>query len=69
MSYKYFSFVDDLRKVLSMERISRKQDRSRACLENGNIKIVKRTGKWSLFGKAKYLQPHEALFLMEIVSF
>lgn len=52
-----------------MERISRKQDRSRACLENGQIRIVKRMGKWSLFGKAKYLQPHEALFLMEIVSF
>lgn len=51
-----------------MERISRKQDRSRACLENGDIKIVKRMGKWSLFGKSNYLQSHEALFLMEIVS-
>lgn len=61
--------TDDLRKVLSMERISRKQDRSRACLEDGLIKIAKRMGKWSLFGKSKYLLPHEALFLMEIVGF
>lgn len=51
-----------------MERISKKSARSTANIENGKIKIIKRIGKWSGIDAHDYLQPHEALFLMEIVS-
>lgn len=61
-------FSDDLRKVLSLERIALKNDRSIASIENDVIKIVKRQGKWDGFeSTGSVLEPHEALFLMEIV--
>lgn len=67
-SIQISNILDDFRKVLSMERVSLKQDRSTACFEDGKIKIVKRHGKWNMFeSRGSYLEPHEALFLMEIV--
>lgn len=60
--------LDDLRKVLSLERVVQKGSRSVASLENGVIKIIKRTGKWESFeSTGTFLEPHEALFLMETV--
>lgn len=59
---------DDLRKVLSIERISKRNTRSIAILKDGKIKITKRVGKLTLVGVHDYLEPHEALFLMEVVS-
>lgn len=60
---------DDLRKVLEMERVALKCDRSIATLDNGVIKVVKRQGKWDSFeSTGSYLEAHEALFLMEMVS-
>lgn len=51
-----------------MERVALKQDRSIASLEDGVIKLVKRQGKWDGFeSTGSYLEPHEALFLMEVV--
>lgn len=51
-----------------MERVALKHDRSIASLENGLIKIVKRQGKWDGFeSTGSYLEPHEALFMMEMV--
>lgn len=51
-----------------MERVALKHDRSIASLENGQIKIVKRQGKWDGFeSTGSYLEPHEALFMMEMV--
>lgn len=52
-----------------MERVALKCDRSIASLDNGVIKVVKRQGKWDGFeSTGSYLEPHEALFLMEMVS-
>lgn len=59
---------DDLRKVLSVERLSKRNARSIAIFEEGKIKITKRVGKATLVGVHDYLEPHEALFLMEVVS-
>lgn len=51
-----------------MERVALKHDRSVAKIEDGKIKLVKRQGKWEAFeSTGMYLEPHEALFLMEIV--
>lgn len=62
------NILDDLRKMLSMERVALKHDRSIASLENGLIRIVKRQGKWDGFeSTGTYLEPHEALFMMEMV--
>lgn len=69
MNFKQFHPLDDLRKVLSLERITLKGSRSVALLENGVIKIVKRTGKWDGYeSTGTILEPHEALFLIETVS-
>lgn len=65
---QFFETLDDLRKVLSLERVLQKGSRSVASLENGIIRIVKRTGKWEGFeSTGTLLEPHEALFLMETV--
>lgn len=54
--------------MLSLERVVQKGSRSVASLENGIIRIVKRTGKWEGFeSTGTLLEPHEALFLMETV--
>lgn len=51
-----------------MERVALKHDRSIASFEDGKIKLVKRQGKWDGFeSSGTYLEPHEALFMMEIV--
>lgn len=50
-----------------MERIARGPDRSTAHIENGLVKIVRRVGKWNLFGSGNQLKWHEALYLMEMV--
>lgn len=51
-----------------MERVALKLDRSVASIEDGKIKLIKRQGKWDAFEPAgDYLEPHVALFLMEIV--
>lgn len=63
-----FHISDDLGKVLALERVTLKGSRSIASLENGRIKIIKRTGKWDGFeSTGALLEPHEALFLMEVV--
>lgn len=59
--------ADDLRRLISMERIARRSDRSTAHIENGSLKIVRRVGKWKLFGSSDSLKWHEALYLMEMV--
>lgn len=59
--------ADDLRRLISMERIARRSDRSTAHIENGSLKIVQRVGKWKLFGSSDSLKWHEALYLMEMV--
>lgn len=64
---KSFRFSDDLRRLISLERIARGSDRSTAHIENGSVKIVRRVGKWNLFGSGNHLQWHEALYLMEMV--
>lgn len=51
-----------------MERVSLKNDRSIAIIENEKIKIIKRQGKWDVFETfGSYLEPHVALFLIELV--
>lgn len=60
-------FPDDLRRLISMERIARGSDRSTAHIENDLIKIVRRVGKWKFIGSENYLKWHEALYLMEMV--
>lgn len=60
---------DDLRHLISMERIAKRSARSIAHIENGLVKIVRRMGKWKHFGLTNYLKWHEALYLMEVVSF
>lgn len=63
------NILDDLRMLLSMERIALKNERSTASIENGKIKIVRRQGKWDgLESSGSYLVPHEALYLVEMVS-
>lgn len=65
---RFLNNLDDLRKVLSLERVVQKGSRSVAAFENGIIKIIKRTGKWESFeSTGTFLEPHEALFLMETV--
>lgn len=60
--------TDNLWKVLSLERISLQNERSTAIIENGKIKMTKRLGKWDVFETSgQYLEPHVALFYMEIV--
>lgn len=67
-NFEQFNILDDLRKVLSLERVVQKGSRSVASLENGVIKIIKRTGKWEGFeSTGTFLEPHEALFLIETV--
>lgn len=61
------SFSDDLRRVISMERIAKRSVRSTAHIEDGLVKIVKRVGKWKQIGSSNFLKWHEALFLMEMV--
>lgn len=54
--------------MLSLERVAPEGTRSIASLENGIIKIIKRTGKWEGFeSTGNFLEPHEALFLIETV--
>lgn len=53
---QFFETLDDLRKVLSLERVLQKGSRSVASLENGIIRIVKRTGKWEGFGLILFLK-------------
>lgn len=68
MNGKFINILDDLRKMLSLERVSPKGSRSVASLENGIIKIIRRTGKWDgLESTGTFLEPHEALFLIELV--
>lgn len=50
-----------------MERIARRSDRSTAHIENGLVKIVRRVGKWKLFGSSNHLKWHEAMYLIEVV--
>ncbi|XP_055325075.1 uncharacterized protein LOC129579243 [Sitodiplosis mosellana] len=61
------SYQDDLRKVLSMERVALQNERSTAVIEDGKIKVTKRQGKWDVFeSSGQYLEPHVALFYMEL---
>lgn len=51
-----------------MERVALRHERSIAIIEDGKIRLTKRQGKWDVFESAgQYLEPHVALFLMEIV--
>lgn len=66
---KLSTIPDDLRMLLSMERLALKNERSIAFIENGKIKIIRRQGKWDGFeSNRSYLEPHEALYLIEMVS-
>ncbi|XP_031620760.1 uncharacterized protein LOC116339184 isoform X2 [Contarinia nasturtii] len=61
------SYQDDLRKVLSMERIAIRHERSTAVIEYGKIRLTKKQGRWDIFqSSGQYLEPHLALFLIEI---
>lgn len=61
-------FADNLRRLLSADRISRTSERSTAhILANGQIQFDKKTGKSAPFGQKNYLKPYEALYLMQIV--
>lgn len=62
------TFSDDLFRLISSERIARAIDRSQADLcDDGKIIVTRRTGKWYSFGTANCLDPHEALYLIEMV--
>lgn len=66
---QFFFIPDDLKKLISTERVARNNDRSQAVLcSDGQIIVERKTGKWNLFGKLNYLEPHEALYLMEMVN-
>lgn len=51
-----------------MERVALQNERSTAIIEDGRIKVTKRVGKWDAFElSGQYLEPHVALFYMELV--
>uniref|UniRef100_A0A182QNW7 tRNA-splicing endonuclease subunit Sen54 N-terminal domain-containing protein n=1 Tax=Anopheles farauti TaxID=69004 RepID=A0A182QNW7_9DIPT len=65
---------EQLRLLLSQERVSNLDSISEGCWENDEqrVRITKLEGKWQTFGyedsTGKYVESHEALFLMEMVQ-
>ncbi|XP_050091070.1 uncharacterized protein LOC126574759 [Anopheles aquasalis] len=63
---------DDLRRLLAQQRVSKSECISEGVWENDNrrVRIVRAEGKWQAFGyedsSGKYVDSHEALFLMEM---
>lgn len=62
-----YLFSEDLRRLISTERVCPKKDRSFAEIDNGKIQLIRKVGKWNYTTSGKYLEFHEALYLMEMV--
>lgn len=60
-------FSDDLRRLISVEKVCPKTDRSTAEIVDGRVKLTKKVGKWNHLSAGNILEFHEALYLIEMV--